>query len=178
MKWKDIKISTKLIIVFLAIGIAAIAALGIISYSQSKEALVHSAENELSAVRDIKKNQINDFFKQRLSDIRVYSMNTAVQMAADRFITTYDTSGLQSQAYQKFENAHGPKLEKYVNEYAYYDLFFISNNGDVAYTVAKESDLGKNVLTGRLSGSPLAKAFKDGKNQFTLTEASMFEVFK
>jgi methyl-accepting chemotaxis protein len=176
MKWKDIKIGNKLIIVFLAIGIASIAALGIISYNQSKEALVHSAENELSAIKSIKKNQVNDFFKQRLADIRVYSMNTAVQMAADRFITTYDTSGLQSQTYRKFENAHGPKLEKYVNEYAYYDLFFISNDGDVAYTVAKESDLGKNVLTGSLSGSPLAEAFKDGRNQYTLTDFSWYDI--
>ncbi len=83
-------------------------------------------------------------------------------MAANHFITTYDTSGLQSLAYRKWENTHGPKLEKYVNEYEYYDLFFISNEGDVAYTVAKESDFGENLLTGKLSGSPLAEAFKEG----------------
>jgi len=176
MKWKDIKISRKLIIVFLAIGIAAIAALGLISYNQSKEALMHSSENELKAVRDIKKNQINSFFEDRLADIKVYAMNTAVQMAAERFISAYDTAGLQSPVYQKWDRAHGPKLEKYVTEYEYYDLFFISNNGDVAYTVAKESDLGKNLVTGALSGSPLAKAYKNGKNKFVLTDFAWYDV--
>jgi methyl-accepting chemotaxis protein len=176
MKWKDIKISSKLITVFLAIGIAAIAALGVISFNESKKALMESTEKELEAVKDIKKTQINNFFDERLADIKVYSANTAVQMAAERFITAYDTSGLQSQAYQKWENAHGPKLETYVNEYEYYDLFFISNEGEVVYTVAKESDLGKNLVTGSLSDSPLAKAFKKGKNEYALTDFDWYDV--
>ena len=128
MRWKDIKISKKLIVVFLSIGIAAIVLLGVISYNESKQALVESAEKELKAVRDIKKNQINGFFEERIADIKVYAANSAVQMAAERFITAFDTSGLQSDAYQKWEQAHGSKLETYVNQYEYYDLFFISNS--------------------------------------------------
>ena len=176
MRWKDIKISRKLIIVFLAIGIAAIAVLGIISFNESKKALNESAEKELIAVRDIKKNQINDFFEERIADLKVYSANTAVQMAAERFMSAYDTSGLQSEAYQKWEQTHGPKLETYVNEYEYYDLFFISNEGEVVYTVAKESDLGKNIETGSLSGSPLAQAYEQGKNEYGLTDFAWYDV--
>ncbi|MGM0496692.1 MAG: methyl-accepting chemotaxis protein [Bacteroidota bacterium] len=176
MKWKDIKISTKLIIVFLAIGIAAIAALGAISYTQSKDALEKQSTGQLQAVRDIKKNQINSFFEERIADLRVYSSNTAVEMAAERFISAYDTSGMNSSTYQKWNDAHGPKLETYVNEYEYYDLFFISNDGDVVYTVAKEGDLGKNVMTGSLSGSPLAEAFKQGKNEYGLTDFAWYDI--
>ena len=176
MKWKDIKISTKLIIVFLAIGIAAIAALGAISYTQSKDALEKKSIDELTAIREIKKNQINSFFKERIADLRVYSANTAVEMAAERFINAYDTSGMNSNIYKKWGNLHGPKLETYVNVYKYYDLFFISNDGEVVYTVAKESDLGKNVMTGSLSGSPLAAAFKQGKNEYGLTDFAWYDV--
>ena len=176
MKWKNINIATKLIIVFLAIGIAAIAALGAISFTQSKDALEEQSTGQLKAVREIKKNQINSFFEERIADLRVYSSNTAVQMAAERFINAYDTSGLNSKAYKKWENAHGPKLETYINEYEYYDLFFMSNDGEVAYTVAKESDLGKNVMTGSLSGSPLAVAFKQGKNEYGLTDFDWYDV--
>jgi methyl-accepting chemotaxis protein len=176
MNWNDISIGKKLIIVFLAIGIASIAALGLISYNQSKNALMHSVENELKAVRDIKKKQIEDFFEERLADIRVYSVNSAVQMAAERFITAFDTSGLESEAYLKWERAHHSKLETYVSEYEYYDLFFISNNGDVAYTVAKEADLGKNLLRGSLSNSPLAEAFQKGKSQYALTDFAWYDI--
>lgn len=176
MKWKDIKISTKLIIVFLAIGITSIAVLGLISFTQSKEALLDSAEKELKAVRDIKKNQVNSFFEERVADIKVYSANSAVQMAAQRFIAAFDTSGMGSSIYQKWENAHGSKLKTYVDEYEYYDLFFISNDGDVVFTVAKESDLGENLVTGALSGSPLAEAFQKGKQEYGLIDFAWYDV--
>ena len=176
MKWKDVKISNKLIIVFLAIGIAAIAALGVISFNESKKALTESTEHELTAVREIKKNQINSFFEERIADIKVYSVNTAVQMAGERFISAYDTSGLNSDTYQQWKSTHGPKLEEYVTQYEYYDLFFISNDGEVVYTVAEESDLGKNLQSGSLSNSPLAKAFNKGKNEYALTDFAWYEV--
>ena len=176
MKWKDIKISTKLIIVFLAIGITSIAVLGLIAFTQSKEALIDSAEKELKAVRDIKKNQVNSFFKERVADITVYSANSAVQMAAQRFIAAFDTSGMGSSIYQKWEKAHGSKLKTYVDAYEYYDLFFISNDGDVVYTVAKESDLGENLVTGALSGSPLAEAFQQGKQEYGLIDFAWYDV--
>jgi methyl-accepting chemotaxis protein len=176
MKWKDVKISNKLIIVFLAIGIAAIAVLGVISFNESKKALNESAEHELTAVREIKKNQINSFFEERIADIKVYSVNTAVQMAAERFISAYDTSGLNSDIYQQWKSAHGPKLEEYVTQYKYYDLFFISNDGEVVYTVAEESDLGKNLQSGSLSDSPLAEAFNKGKNEYALTDFAWYDV--
>lgn len=176
MKWKDLRISTKLISVFLAIGIIAIAIIGIVAFNESRKSLLESRRGALQAVRDIKKNQVNDFFEERLADIRVYSVNTAVQMAAERFISAYDTSGLNSSVYQKWERMHGPKLERYASEYEYYDLFFISNDGDVVYTVAKESDLGQNLLSGSLAGSPLAEAFQNGKNQFALTDFAWYNV--
>ena len=176
MQWKNLKISSKLITVFLSIGIVALAAIGIISYHESKKALVESAKGQLMAVRDIKKNQIEDYFEERLGDLKVYSINTAIQMASRRFIHAFDSAGLQSQQYMKWEQAHGPKLEKYIEEYGYYDLFFISNKGDVVYTVAKEADLGKNLVHGALSGSPLAEAYKKGKNQYALTDFAWYDI--
>lgn len=176
MNWKNFKISTKLITVMLSIGIVSIAVIGLFSFNQSSNALKTSAESQLKAVRDIKKSQINSFFEERIADIKVYSFNTAVQMAAQRFISAFDTSGMQSDIYQKWERAHGPKLEAYVNEYGYYDMFFISNDGDVAYTVAKEADLGKNLVTGALSNSPLAKAFNKGKNEYALTDFAWYDI--
>ncbi len=176
MKWKDIKIGRKLIIVFLAIGIASIAVLGVISFNESKDALMKKNYAELQAIRELKKNQINDFFEERLADIKVYSVNTAVQMASQRFISAFDTAGMESAEYQKWERKHGPKLERYIEEYEYYDLFFISNDGDVAYTVAKEDDLGRNLVTGGLSDSPLARAYQKGKNGYALTDFAWYEI--
>jgi hypothetical protein len=48
--------------------------------------------------------------------------------------------------------------------YGYYDLFLIALNGDVLYTVAKESDLGENLINGSLQRSPLGKCFQKAVN--------------
>ena len=42
----------------------------------------------------------------------------------------------------------------------YYDLFFISPNGDVVYSVYKEDDFGTNLVNGRYSTSGLADVFR------------------
>jgi methyl-accepting chemotaxis protein len=42
----------------------------------------------------------------------------------------------------------------------YYDLFLIDPQGNIVYTVEKESDFGQNLLSGRLSTSGLAEVFR------------------
>lgn len=46
---------------------------------------------------------------------------------------------------------------QYIEKYGYYDLFLIEPNGEVFYTVAKESDYQSNILTGEYSGSNLGE---------------------
>jgi methyl-accepting chemotaxis protein len=176
MKWKNIKIARKLIFVFLSIGLFAVAVLGFMSYSQSKKALIDKSFDQLQAIRDIKKSQIESFFNERKGDLTVYAYNTALQMAAQRFIHAYDSVGLNGELWQKWDRAHGAKFEQYVREYGYYDLFIISNEGDVVYTVAKEADLGKNLVNGSLANSPLGEAFQKGKNRMSLVDFQWYDV--
>jgi methyl-accepting chemotaxis protein len=176
MKWKNIKIARKLIFVFLAIGLFAVAVLGFMSYNQSKNALIEKSFDQLQAIRDIKKSQIESFFNERKGDLTVYAYNTALQMAAQRFIHAYDSAGLNGELWQKWDRAHGAKFEQYVREYGYYDLFIISNEGDVVYTVAKEGDLGKNLVKGSLANSPLGEAFQKGKNRLSLIDFQWYDI--
>lgn len=50
-----------------------------------------------------------------------------------------------------------------VEHFSYYDLLMISTDGDIFYSVAKEDDLGSNLLTGPYSSSNLGKLFKEIK---------------
>jgi methyl-accepting chemotaxis protein len=176
MKWKNIKIARKLIIVFLSIGLFAVAVLGYMSYNQSKKALIEKSFDQLQAIRDIKKNQIESFFKERKGDLNVYAYNTAVQLASQRFIHAFDSAGLSGELWKKWDRAHGVKFEHYVREYGYYDLFIISNEGDVVYTVAKEGDLGKNLVRGSLANSPLGEAFQKGKSKLSIVDFQWYDV--
>ncbi len=170
------KFSVKLFVFFLALGIGTITILAIISFSVSKQALISRSYDQLTSIKKIKKNQIESFFDSRYRDIKVYSKNTAVQMACHRFIEAFNDGGLNGEAYQKWKDEHGDKLKTYVEEYGYYDLFFISPQGDIVYTVAEESDLGQNLISGKLSETNLAEAFQKGKNGFTLIDFKKYDV--
>ncbi|SFI11782.1 methyl-accepting chemotaxis protein [Albimonas pacifica] len=55
---------------------------------------------------------------------------------------------------------HHRTYRGFQEERGYYDLFLISTEGEVVYTVAKEADFGQNLLTGPLRDSGLAEAFR------------------
>ncbi|MFP4549124.1 MAG: cache domain-containing protein, partial [Fidelibacterota bacterium] len=176
MNFKNMTIKTKLIGSLVLAVLIPMIILAVISIGRSGEALEKSAFDQLAAIRAIKHSQISSFFEERKGDVEVYAANSAVQMAMDRFNSAYKQEGLNGDTWKKWDAMHGPKLEIYTNIYGYYDLFFINPEGDVVYTVAKEGDLGKNVKTGRLSSSPLGKAFKKGLRETALTDFEWYDV--
>jgi methyl-accepting chemotaxis protein len=77
---------------------------------------------------------------------------------APRF--SYDGEGDRSR-YGALHRRQHPQLRKLKTELGYYDIFLISTDGTIIYTVEKESDFGENLLTGQLRNSGIAEAFRD-----------------
>ena len=69
--FKNLKLGTKLIAAFLIVGMIPFTVIGLTALNKSSNALEHSAFNELQAVRDIKKRQIENFFDERKGDMGV-----------------------------------------------------------------------------------------------------------
>lgn len=66
---KDMKMKPKLILLFLVIGLAPLGLAGWWCSTLASKALLQSAYDQLEAVREIKKNQIERFFDERRSDM-------------------------------------------------------------------------------------------------------------
>lgn len=173
---KNIKMKPKLIGLFLLIGIIPLIIVGYFSGNIAKKELLNRAFSQLLAIREIKKNQIESYFQERLAGLKIYAYNTAVQMAAERFITAYAKGGLTSEEYRNWDVLHGPKLAVYIKEYNYDELYFISPGGDVVYSVGKKGDVGQNVTRGVLSGSGLTEAYNRGKEDFVLVDFSWYSI--
>ena len=173
---KDLKIATKIILVFLFIGLTGISILGFISFEKSKSALMKKSYEHLIAIREIKKNQIENYFSECFADIRVYSENSGTQLAAERFIDAFNTDGLGSDKYEQWRNQYEDVFRHYIEECDYYDIFIISPQGDVVYTVAKEDDLGQNLVTSNLAKSGLGEAFKKSQSGLCLIDFSWYDV--
>ena len=202
--FKEVKLSTKLIVLFLLIGAIPAGVIGTISLVTASQDMRDQKKvtfGTLTAVRDVKKKavekyfadrqadmdvlmdtvatlrdesfkkligfrnnkkaQIERFFGERLGDIRVLSTNKEIVNACLDFKKSLAGEGdkIGGDKWLATEKRYGPWLTQYKKEYGYYDLFVINIKGDVIYSVAKESDLGQNVVTGALKTSSLGKCF-------------------
>ncbi|ADQ13682.1 methyl-accepting chemotaxis protein [Halanaerobium hydrogeniformans] len=175
IKTKGLSFSFKLIAVCLLISIIPALVIGFLSLNNSSEALEEQAFNNLRAVREIKANQIDAFFAERLGDVEILSASMDVQSAMNTIPELYEAGGLEGSLYETVIERFDGYFNNYIEEYGYYDLFLINNDGEVVYTVAQEDDLGTNLMNGPYSDSNLAEAFREGRDNTTLVDYEHYE---
>jgi len=71
---------------------------------------------------------------------------------------------------------HTHTYKKCSQEFGFYDVFLISDTGDVVYSVFKEIDFGTSLTTGPFKDSGLAKAFTNSLNNdgVSFTDFSLY----
>jgi methyl-accepting chemotaxis protein len=75
----------------------------------------------------------------------------------DALVTLNDKS-----TYNTAHQTYHPEIRKYLQEFAYYDIFIIdAQSGHIVYSVFKELDYATSLLTGPYKNSGLADVFKD-----------------
>lgn len=164
----------KLIILFMVISLLP---LGISTYSnltRTIETIQTQEFNKLIAVRDIKKNQIEDYFQERYGDIIVLSGISDIKGSLADFTQVFPL-GTNSVEYTAVKSKYEQFLSLYIKEYGYYDLFLINLKGDIVYSVAQEADFGTNLLHGPYKNTNLAKAFKNTNQQVILVDYQYYQ---
>ena len=174
LKTEGLNFSYKLIIVFLAVSLIPLLIVSFLSINNARGGLEKEAFNKLNSVKNIKSNQINSFFNERLADVDVLSKSMNAKSAMRDLNGPFENNGLNSNIYNEVEAEYDGFFETYIEDYGYYDLFLINLEGDIIYTVAEEGDLGTNLVNGRYSDSNLAQAFEDGKNGFSIVDYKMY----
>jgi len=165
----DVKMKPKLIVVFLLVGIIPLLAVGWWSSKEADDALMYEAFNELEALRSAKKNQIEDFFKERFQDIEILSKSADTHAIIKTFLEYHHDYEVQAEEpykvstprYEQIWKEESGDLASYMTRYGYYDIFIIcAKHGHVMYTAAKEADLGTNLSHGPYKNSGLAKLWQ------------------
>ncbi len=129
--------------------------------------LRQEAFKHLKAIGAIKKEQIETYFKNVANSIRVLKDNPTTTEALKGFGEAFAAEGGKTggQQWTAFEKQYGTTFSSLVEDYGYYDVFLITREGDVVYSVTKESDLGENLLNGNLKTSGLAQAFQNAQSK-------------
>lgn len=172
---KNISLKAKLTSLLLIISIIPLIVIGLIGYSIAHSSFEEKAFDELKAVQQIKKTQIESFFSERLNDAKLIASTTDVILAAKELIQyhkemkikedeKYDITGNYawlSKSYSEIDADIDLLLHKYVAAYGYDDLFMVCyKHGHIMWSDASKSDLGENLSEGRLKSSNIATLWK------------------
>ncbi len=67
--------------------------------------------------------------------------------------------------YNRAHRRYHPVFKEVVEELGYYDLFLINSQGNIVYSVEKETDFATSLTFGAAPGSNLAAAYEDAQRQ-------------
>lgn len=128
-----------------------------------------TAFEKLKTVQELKKAQIEEFFAKVQADILILSKSEDVLNLYNRLKTYHEDTDAKSaepfdvsnDEYTRICDEYRDYLSGYVKTYGYYDIFLIcADHGHVMFTVAKESDLGTNLINGPYKSQGLANLWR------------------
>ena len=166
------------------------------------DAILEASKN-LELTRDIRIAQLTSDVKTMYSEIRFWADNKLLQEdILEAFSAWYELSYAPKVVAKQLYITDNPLHPNYTADYynandgsryskvheklhkllkgltqrrGYYDVFLITNTGDVIYTVYKEADFATNLVSGRYKDSGLAKGFREVIDNTNLNHVSLFD---
>ncbi len=141
--------------------------------------LRQAAFDKLATAQEIKKAQVENYFTQHMKNISVLSKSTTVIDALKRYRVAFgseEDGKVGGDLYTFLETLFSESFRQFTEEYGYEDLYLITRDGTIVYSVAKLADEGENLLTGRLRDSPLAQGFRNGLKGIAFQDFAPYEI--
>jgi signal transduction histidine kinase/CheY-like chemotaxis protein len=155
---RKIPVKILLIVGLLISGLIPTLIVAFVSYSTTRAQMKDQVFRQLESVRNIKKEQIYNFFNERFADISVFSENpTVIKAYKELEVAFKQQGGSESNKFRGYSGENFAAPQSYINiheryfsffknlmsYYGYYDLFLLDPiYGDTLFTVRKESDFG------------------------------------
>ncbi len=169
-------LQVRLILFFLLISIIPLVFTGILIFDQSKNALRNQSFLQLSMVRNLKAQQIEDFFQSVEEDITLMAALPVVIEAANELALTedfytvrllgylgnpnLDDSG-QETPYDAAHVRYHKVFKSIVETRGYGDVYLLTPDGYIAYNFDKGDDFATNLSSGPYRNTHIANLFRD-----------------
>lgn len=89
---KYMSIRSKLLMLMLIVGLLSASAVGVLSYNNAKTSLTNTIYDQLTALRETKKRQTENYFKDQLVAFEVFSNQQQLSGALEAFGRSFDDS--------------------------------------------------------------------------------------
>ncbi len=133
--------------------------------------------NHLISVRDIKKQQLENYFLDRKADTYALAISPLIVRAAATFINAFKEGGIEGNLYKEADISYGRMLEEFCDAHEYYDILIADMEGYIVVSARNFPIQGKNILTD-YPDTPLADTFKRGKSGIVLGDMRWHEPYK
>ena len=134
---KSISITDKLIFYFVSLGIVVIFIIGANAYYFAKIALLDRTFDQLISLRLEKKNRIEQFFLDRVRDIRLISESEETK----RIIDSQPKTNLKGNSLEK-----DSYLNEYIGSFDYHQRLFIVNRNDSIFEVESNQSAENKII--------------------------------
>ncbi|NNE00894.1 MAG: PAS domain S-box protein [Pirellulaceae bacterium] len=177
---RNLGIGAKLVLWFLVVALVPLLMVGSLAVRHATNSIRDEVTNNLATVADAKTKKIDNYFTEARHGLHTMARNPSIIDAMLQFDEAYQTAGVDSRSYSDVDAQFRPFLTDYQQYYErearYYDLFLISPDGDIVFTVIKEDDFATNLMTGIYRDTELARAFQTASATH-VTEISDFRYY-
>lgn len=142
-------------------------------YREHRESTVREASSHLRTMLMLRESVLRSYFESLRSEVVLWSSRPIVIDVLRKLSADFARDGVDREMIgqtsvdelgSRPSTAPPGSLDERVRAFAihhqYYDVFFIGKQGDILYTVAKEDDLGTNLVDGPYSKSGLGRLFR------------------
>ncbi|MCP4406250.1 MAG: methyl-accepting chemotaxis protein, partial [Gammaproteobacteria bacterium] len=126
---------------------------------QAMKALVFT---KMRAIQGLKKESLQRLIQRIRSDVAIAKDNSLAVEAFKDISQAFKEGGnrVDSEEWKSAAAPYHDRFKALMEAKGWYDIFLINNQGDIIYTVARESDLGMNIPNSELKGSSIGQAFR------------------
>lgn len=153
-------LSSKIMVAFLAATVLPVLASSYMSFLTAQKSLEAEITQRLVAIADYKVNIIEAVADNNLAQIESISKSLDVLGAVQHFTEAFLGDGINSDRYKQEDATYRLFLTQFNDAFKYSDLFLISPDLDIVFSVAHEADFGTSLKSGPYRNTQLAKVTK------------------
>jgi hypothetical protein len=156
------------------IGFLVLVVAGGLIYREQQKRIENQASAHLKTMLMLRESVLRGYFESLRSEIILWSSRSTIINIMLEVTENFDPRGesgrdeigemdvvtLGGIVKDDGSNTLDERATQFAAHHRYYDVFFISKEGDILYTVAKEKDYGTNLLDGPYADSGLGRLFR------------------
>jgi serine phosphatase RsbU (regulator of sigma subunit) len=161
---------------FLLIGLVPLFVATTLTYRNSVRTLEDEAYYQLSSVANRQIKQIEHYVLERQRDATTLAKTPLTGEAIEALARARARQGTQSAPYRDLVRSYRSFFAYYTESAGYLDLFLISREGNVLFTVRGGPELGQSLESGALASTSLAYVFRRAST-FLETDISSLDLY-